>query len=188
LRQRSSGVSVLFGPPGCGKTSYIRGLTSRPIGKFEFYYIPASVFNVLTSPTFVSFWIKQTGEGRRKRRVAIMEDAEELLLPRHAGDQTDVSNLLNIGDGFLGEHLKLDVIATTNSPIRRTDPALLRPDRLMGTREFRRLTRTEAQRLADAKGLALPDQNDFSLAELYYGRVGNPALNADRLIGFRAGE
>ena len=113
-----------------------------------------------------------------------MEDAENLLLPRDAGSQTDVSNLLNIGDGFLGEHLKLHVIATTNSPVRQLDPALLRPGRLMGTREFRRLTRREAQRLAEAKGLALADQNDYSLAELYCGGASGPALNADRQVGF----
>ena len=113
-----------------------------------------------------------------------MKDSESLLLPRDAGSQTDVSNLLNIGDGFLGEHLKLHVIATTNSPVRQLDPALLRPGRLMGTREFRRLSRPEAQRLAEAKGLVLPEQSDFSLAELYCGAVSRPALNGDRQMGF----
>ena len=58
------------------------------------------------------------------------------------------------------------------------------PGRFMGIREFRRLTRPEAQRLAAAKGLALPDQDDFSLAELYCGAVGNAVLNADRQMGF----
>jgi hypothetical protein len=184
LRQRRSGVSILFGPPGCGKTSYLRGLMSRLIGKFEFYYIPVSAFDVLSSPSFVAFWIEQKGDGRGRHRIAILEDSEELLQPRDEGSQTKVSNLLNIGDGFLGEHLNLHVIATTNSPMRQLDPALLRPGRLMGAREFRRLTRTEAQQLAQAKGLALPDQDDFSLAELYCGAVINPAFNADRQIGF----
>jgi len=71
-----------------------------------------------------------------------------------------------------------------NSPVRQLDPALLRPGRLMGTREFRRLTRPEAQRLAEAKGLSLPDQNDFSLAELYCGAVASPMSNSDRHVGF----
>ena len=139
---------------------------------------------MLTDPRFVTFWLEQTGDQRRKQKIAIMEDAENLLLPRDAGSQTDVSNLLNIGDGFLGEHLKLHVVATTNSPVRQLDPALRRPGRLMGTREFRRLTRREAQRLAEAKGLALADQNDYSLAELYCGAVSTTALNADRQVGF----
>jgi hypothetical protein len=84
-----------------------------------------------------------------------------------------------------GEHLELHVIATSNSPMRHLDPALLRPGRLMGAREFRRLTRPEAQRLAQAKGLALSDQEDFNLAELYCGAVSRPALNADRQIRVR---
>jgi ATP-dependent 26S proteasome regulatory subunit len=68
--------------------------------------------------------------------------------------------------------------------IRQLDPALLRPGRLKGKREFRRLTRPEAQRLAEAKGLALADQADFSLAEIYCGAVGEPVPSADRQIGF----
>lgn len=184
LGQRPSGVSILFGPPGCGKTSYLRGLMSRMIDRYLFYYIPPSAFDVLTSPRFVSFWIDQKDEARGKQRIAIMEDSESLLLPRDAGSQTDVSNLLNIGDGFLGEHLKLHVIATTNSPVRQLDSALLRPGRLMGTREFRRLSRPEAQRLAEAKGLVLPEQSDFSLAELYCGAVSNAGFNVARQVGF----
>jgi len=49
LRQRRSGVTVLHGPPGCGKTSYLLGLMARLVGKFEFYYIPVSAFDVLSS-------------------------------------------------------------------------------------------------------------------------------------------
>ena len=184
LRQRRSGVSILFGPPGCGKTLYLRGLMSRLIGKFEFYYIPVSALDVLSNPSFVAFWIEQKGDGCGKHRIAILEDSEELLQPRDEGSQTKVSNLLNIGDGFLGDHLNLHVIATTNSPMRQLDPTLLRPGQLTGAREFRRLTRPEAQQLAQAKGLALPDQQDFSLAELYCGAVIKPAFNAGRQIGF----
>jgi ATP-dependent 26S proteasome regulatory subunit len=74
--------------------------------------------------------------------------------------------LLNIGDGFLGEHLKLHILATTNVPIQKLDAALLRPGRLIAVRQFRRLSHTEATRLCCAKGLDLPRQEDFSLAEL----------------------
>jgi hypothetical protein len=54
----------------------------------------------------------------------------------------------------------------------------------MGTREFRRLTRPEAQRLAEAKGLKLAEQDDYSLAELYCGAVGGAVLNGSRQVGF----
>ena len=67
---------------------------------------------------------------------------------------------------------------------QQLDPALLRPGRLMGTREFRRLNRDEASRLAEAKGLKLAQQDDYSLAELYCGAVSGPVLNPDRQVGF----
>lgn len=184
LQQRHSGVSLLFGPPGTGKTTYLRALMGRLIDRFAFYYLPTSVFDVLSSPNFVKFWLDQNEEAGGRQKIAILEDAEELLLPRDASSQTKVANLLNIGDGFLGEHLRVHVIATTNAPVRALDPALLRPGRLMGTREFRRLTRLEAQRLAEAKGLTLPEQDDYSLAEVYCGTVGGSPPNRNRQVGF----
>ncbi|HOC58271.1 MAG TPA: ATP-binding protein, partial [Verrucomicrobiota bacterium] len=153
LCQRRSGVSILFGPPGTGKTSYLRSLMARLIDRFSFYYLPTSTFDVLSSPNFVKFWIDQKEEAGGRQKIAILEDAEELLLPRDGSSQTKVANLLSVGDGFLGEHLRVHVIATTNAAMRQLDPALLRPGRLMGMRQFRRLTRPEAQRLAEAKGL-----------------------------------
>jgi hypothetical protein len=184
MRRTPSGLTIFHGPPGCGKTSYLRALMARLVDKAVFYFIPVSEAEMLSNPRFVSFWVKQTKRHQKRTKIVLLEDAEELLLPREAGSRDKVSNLLNLADGFLGDHLKLHLIATTNSLVRQLDPALLRPGRLVGTREFRRLTRSEALRLAAAKGLALPDQSDFSLAELYCGAVINPTFNTGRQIGF----
>ena len=184
MHGKPSGLSILYGPPGCGKTSYLRALMARLRDKAVFYYVPVSEVEMLSSPRFVGFWLEQTRQHQQKHKIAILEDAEELLLPRDAGTRDKVSNLLNLADGFLGDHMKLHVVATTNAAVRTLDPALMRPGRLTGIREFRRLSRPEAQRLAAAKGLTLPEQNDFSLAELYCGAGGSPALNGNRQMGF----
>jgi hypothetical protein len=68
--------------------------------------------------------------------------------------------------------------------LSQLDPAILRPGRLLGSREFRRLTRPEAQRLAQAKGLKLADQPDYSLAEIYNSAANGPGFNGGRQIGF----
>jgi hypothetical protein len=184
LSKRRSGVTILFGPPGCGKTSYLKGMMSRFIRKFVFYYLPISEFELLCNPRFNAFWVRQTQLHKIKHKIVILEDAENLLLPRDDASRSSVSNLLNIGDGFLGEHLRLHIIATTNAPLEEFDSALLRPGRLMGTREFRRLSRAEAMGLADAKGLELPDQLDYSLAEIYCSPPASTKLSRARRIGF----
>jgi hypothetical protein len=183
LANRHSGVTILFGPPGVGKTSYLKMLMARFIDRFLFYYLPLSSFEVLSAPHFVGFWLDQNRRHSPKTKLAIIEDAENLLLPRDERSRAQVSNLLNIGDGFLGEHLKLHVVATTNTPMRKLDEAVVRPGRLMGTREFRRLTRDEALRLAQAKGLKLTDGSDsWSLAEIYNGKP--EVLAPESSVGF----
>jgi hypothetical protein len=127
LNRQANGVSVLFGPPGCGKTTYLRALMAKLIDRCVFYYLPISEFEVLSSPHFVGFWLSESRRHANAQKIVILEDAEELLLPRDGGNRDKVSNLLNIGDGFLGDHLKLHVIATTNVPMQGLDPAVTRP-------------------------------------------------------------
>lgn len=185
MNQRQSGVSVFYGPPGCGKTTYMRALMGKLLDRFVFYYLPISAFDLLGSPQFVGYWLKQAERHGDKQKVAILEDAEALLAPRDEGSREQVSNLLNIGDGFLGDHLKLHIIATTNVPIRELDPAVTRPGRLMGAREFPRLSREAALRLAETKGIhGLPEQPDYSLAEIYCHAPNSCHLPHARRCGF----
>ena len=185
MNQSASGLSILLGPPGCGKTSYLRALMTRLLNKAIFYFVPVDSMDLLTSPRYVNFWVKQTERHSKMRKIAILEDAEELLLPREGHTRDRVSNLLNIADGFLGDHLKLHVLATTNVAMDQLDPAIIRPGRLTGSREFRRLQRPEALRLAEAKGLCLPEgQPDYSLAEIYCGRPASTLGDCKRQIGF----
>jgi len=106
------------------------------------------------------------------------------LMPREPGTRANVSDLLNIGDGFLGDHLRLHVLATTIAAMQRLDAAIARPGRLVGVREFRRLSHAEAARLAQSKGLTLPQQSDYSLAEVYNAGTDTPNVNSLRHIGF----
>lgn len=184
LRRKASGLTILHGEPGCGKTYFLRAVAARLMDKAAIYVIPLSEVELLSNPRFVNFWVEQTKRHQNKLKVVILEDAEELLLPREAGSRNNVSNLLNIADGFLGDHLKIQVIATTNAAVRELDKAILRPGRLLGSREFRRLTRAEAERLAKAKGLTLADQTDYSLAEVYNGLTVATDFNGERRVGF----
>jgi hypothetical protein len=125
---------------------------------------------VSTALLYGDFWLTQNEQYREFKKVVILEDAESLLMQRGADNQENLSNLLNISDGFLGEMLKLHVICTINCPMDKIDPAILRPGRLLAMREFVRLSPVQAALLAGAKRFSLNEQADYSLAEMYHGR------------------
>jgi len=55
----------------------------------------------------------------------------------------------------------------------------------MGAREFSRLRRDAALRLAEAKGIqSLPEQPDYSLAEIYCHAPNTCKLPSTRRVGF----
>jgi hypothetical protein len=138
----------------------------------------------MTSPEFVTFWVHQNRCHGSKQKVVIFEDAEDLLVQRDPQSRGTVSILLNATDGFLSDQLRLHVIATVNCPLSQLDPAVIRPGRLVGYREFRRLTRDEGRRLATAKGLSVEDAPDYSLAEIYSSRAPGLSVSPSRQFGF----
>ena len=118
------------------------------------------------------------------KKVVILEDAEDLLMQRGADNRQKVANLLNVSDGLLAEFLQTHLICTVNCPIEKLDPAIVRPGRLLACREFMRLSRQQAQELARAKGLRLPEQADYSLAEIYRRPVIGDSPATQKSLGF----
>ncbi|MEM6820961.1 MAG: AAA family ATPase [Verrucomicrobiota bacterium] len=182
---RDTGITLLNGPPGTGKTSYLRGLVNQLKDSHRFYFVPSSDLGVLKNSAFVDFWACQRRWYPEKQMVVILEDAEEALLPRSSDNQAEVTVLLNITDGLLGEFLKLQVICTVNCPLDHLDPALLRPGRLVARHTFKRLLRVDAQKVADSIGKSLPEGgNEFSLAEIFAGERDSTEKTKPRL-GFQ---
>ena len=103
LRQKRTGVAILRGEPGTGKTSYLRFLTYKLRRTHRFYHLPLCVYPLLAAPAAVTFWMEQDEGHERYKKVVLLEDAESLLMQRASDNQVNLSNLLNISDGFLGE-------------------------------------------------------------------------------------
>jgi hypothetical protein len=184
IAEKPSGLSILEGRPGTGKTSFLRHLMGVLKESHKFYFVPPSVVGVVSQPEFIGFWQEQHRRHRAKKFILVLEDADDALMIRSNDNRTLVSSILNITDGLLADFLKLQVICTINCKSDEIDQALLRPGRLLTHRIFGRLGYEDAQRLSEKLGRKLHLQKDYSLAEIF----NTPADDEcpDRKVGFAA--
>jgi ATP-dependent 26S proteasome regulatory subunit len=132
----------------------------------------------------MEFWANQRRAYPEQKLVVILEDSDAALMTRASDNREQVSAILNLSDGMLGDFLRLQIICTINCTAADIDPALLRPGRLLQHRIFARLSPGEAGRLAQALGRTLPVARDYSLAEVFAGDEAHEARHPQ--IGFAA--
>lgn len=161
-KANSSGLILLHGKPGTGKTTYIRNIinsTERPV-----IFIPSGMADELTNPQMLSLLED------KQDSVIVIEDAEKILMSRELEENNHaVSTLLNLTDGLLADVLNITIICTFNTDIRHIDNALLRPGRLIGKYEFKELSKEKAQILSDSLGYEVKITRDLTLTEIYNG-------------------
>jgi hypothetical protein len=192
LENTRSGIHILLGTPGTGKTSFIRYV----IGQFsvrkgtKFYFVPPQYYAKLGSTKLIDFLREEhSGYEEETRLVLILEDSEALLRPRIGGegDAFSVSELLNISDGLLGEGLDLQFICTINCPLKELDEAITRPGRLLSAQQFFPLSNAKALTLAKLLNRDIPTkQRGYTLAEIYHIKASS--LTTKRKIGFDLSE
>jgi hypothetical protein len=184
LRLKDRGLTLFEGPPGTGKTFYIRHLMGVLRESHRFYFIQTSNLKILSSAEFIKFWADQRQSHSDEQLVVILEDSDAALMTRGSDNRELVGSILNLADGLLADFLRLHVICTINCSAAEIDPALLRPGRLVCHRVFKRLDHTQASRLAESLGRNLPHARDYSLAEVFAGHETDK-INRPR-IGFAA--
>ena len=138
-----SGLLILHGDKGTGKSTYIRHLISANPEK-KFVYIPANLLGMLSQPNFSTFLMTL------QNHVIILEDCEEAIKDRKSnGTPAAVSLLLNLTDGLLSDGLGLKFICTFNDDVKNIDAALLRKGRLISKYEFKPLNAEKANALLE---------------------------------------
>ncbi len=156
-----NGLILLHGKYGTGKTTYIRYILSHINRRFIF--LPVNMMESISGPNFLPFIAQY------KDSVVILEDAEELLMPRTGGNNGNNSllNLLNMGDGLLADALSIKIICTFNANVKQIDQAILRKGRLVARYEFNELKMDKVQHLWTKLNYEGVPEKDMSLAELY---------------------
>jgi hypothetical protein len=158
-KNNDKGLVLLHGKPGTGKTSYIRHLTG--ILKKRMIFISPESANKISSPEFLGLFEDYPNS------VIVIEDAENIISERKEGENSAISNLLNLTDGLLADCLKLQVICTFNTDVSKIDKALLRKGRLIAIYEFNSLQKQKAQALSDSIGFRSKIESDMNLTDIY---------------------
>lgn len=161
------GISIFRGEAGTGKTSFLRHAMCALAKTHRFYFVPVDNFSLLSSGSLTEFWKGEQRNYPSASKVLVLEDSETLLSERGPQKTSSVASLLNLTDGLMTQFIKLHLVCTLNCRIEDVDPALLRPGRLHFFKNFERIPRDRAMRMAAHYKLALPDRSDFTLAEVF---------------------
>lgn len=174
FEEKSNNLMVFYGPPGCGKTNFIKNMITKC--ENDVIYVPPSMVNIIAEPSFVSFMLQNQG------CTLIVEDAEQILCNERSSATT---NLLNLTDGFLKDALKIKVIATMNADIKAIDTALLRKGRLHLSHHFGKLAVKDANRLAKHCDIDHTFDEETALCDVFnVEEFDSPLKKQERAIGF----
>ena len=172
--QSNANILLLIGPPGTGKTTFIRGLLSHTNSSAIVTY-DATILE--KDYVFAKFIEDETD-------VMVLEDSDTFLKARSDGN-TMMHRFLNVGDGLVTTKGKKLIFSTNLPSISDIDPALIRPGRCFDILSFNLLKREEAQLLADKVGATLEgDKDSYSIAEVFNKKIESVK---NRQIGTKMG-
>ena len=168
-------ILLLIGPPGTGKTTFIRGFLQHT-GSSAVVTYDATILEK-------DYVFAQFIEG--EATVMVMEDADTFLKARNDGNSM-MHRFLNVGDGLVTTKGKKLIFSTNLPSIRDVDAALIRPGRCFDILHFDNLSKEDAIVLAKKVGIDHKKltKDNYSIAEIFNGEVQQHSKTLNRKVGF----
>lgn len=174
---KKSGLVILNGKSGTGKTYFIRHLVNQL--NLRYVIIPPNVATHLASPEFVAFLMSM------RNSVFILEDCEQVIMERKNNSfSSAVSSILNMTDGIMSDIFNLKFICTFNCDISLIDEAILRKGRCIVNYEFKPLCAEKVQKIMEEDlDIHLDKYEEMTLADIYNYNP-NEGNTTKKKIGF----
>lgn len=170
-----SGLCLLHGIPGTGKSWFIRYLINKYHDK-RFYWFESSLLADASSDAFVKFILNI------ENSILILEDCEKLLRTRESGNSF-INTILNLSDGIIGDSLNLKFICTFNTDFNNIDKAVLRKGRMQVCYEFKQLTKDKVAHLYNKLGITKAPE-EKALCDIYNQDIPEFKETQRKKIGF----
>ena len=175
----SANILLLIGPPGTGKTTFIRGLLAHTNSSAIVSYDS----QILEKDGFFARFIESDDN------VMVLEDSDAFLKSRTDGN-TMMHRFLNVGDGLVTTKGKKMIFSTNLPSIRDVDSALVRPGRCFDILTFDTLNVEQANTLAKRLGVTIPtrprgkETESYSIAEVFNQKTEGMSTASSRRVGF----
>ena len=177
IQKTESGMILLHGDPGTGKTTYIKHLICKHTDK-QFIFIQNDFVKELLNPSFISFLLQN------KNSILLIEDAEKVVVSReNSPSGSVVSTILQLTDGLFSDYLNIKIICTFNTNIERIDKALLRKGRMIAKYRFMPLSPEKTAKLANKLGYENVT-GSLTLADLFGFEKPSFEQTVKRAVGF----
>ena len=172
--QSDASILLLIGPPGTGKTTFIRGLLQHSKQSAVVTYDPAILAKDFVFAQFI--------EG--DTNIFVIEDADNFLGARTDGNDI-MHKFLNVGDGLVTTKNKKMIFSTNLPSIRDIDSALVRPGRCFDIVTFDLLRSDEAARLAEKLNVKYDSnsKDKHSIADIFHKQTQDVKV-PKRKLGF----
>ena len=169
----SASILLLIGPPGTGKTTFIRGLLHHLKKNAVVTYDE----KILERDYVFARFLEDDAS------VMVIEDADNFLMSRKEGN-TMMHRFLNVGDGLVGIKGKKLIFSTNLPSVKDIDSALIRAGRCFDILHFDNYTNEQSQKIAKAFGIDFAGKtaDKYSLAEIFHAQIKTPKI--DTKIGF----
>lgn len=139
----SGNIIIFHGPPGCGKTWFLRTL----FREWREQYIPMVVLdveNLLSSETYYLSLLSRTS-GFAKKPLIVLEDAGQSLVRNGQYGVVPIQRLLNRSDGLCSGDRGVTFVITFNEDLGVIDPAVVRAGRCRANLNFPAMCRDSAE-------------------------------------------
>lgn len=180
-------LAIMTGTPGGGKTNIVKGWLTDLAATCQMVYVPAALIPAVGRPELMPVLIAHH-QKHKKPVVLILEDADEVLLPRGADNMSGISTLLNLTDGLQSDQANVRVIATSNARREKMDLAVGRQGRFFGHLDVKKRKPEHAmaiwERIRPGELYPFPATAELHLGEIYTGKMDEESAGS-RTTGFR---